>query len=599
MLADVIEHLDDPVAAVERCAGLLRPGGVLCVVTPDPSSADRAHRRPALVGLRARPRVPAAARARCASCSPPAASSSPPTCRSCARSRPGAGSSGLAERLGPAGGPVERAGRRAARRRLAEPGAPRRARDPRPPHRRPARAAAAAARPRRRRRRHARPARPTRPRARSPTWSAEIPVDAADRALLVDDASHDDTAEVALAHGFDVIRHPANRGYGAQPEDRLRAGAARRRRRRSSWSTPTTSTTPGLVAEMVAPILAGEADMVIGSRLLRDRAIAGGMPRWKWLGNRLLTGHREPRLRRRALRVPHRLPRLLAPTCCARSRSCATPTTSSSTRRSSPRSWRAARAWSRSRSRRATSARRRASTCATSVRYGAEDARRARALHGRSPPRPLAAAAPHRRRPRRPAPVAMRAARVGVLAVVLVAAALVLRIAYVDATPGLRAAPRRASTTTSTRARSPRATGSPRRSPTAARPRSARPATRTSWAPSTTCSRPTASRSRSASTSRGSPRPSSGRRSSRSSGVIAAQLWGSVAALVALGAGRDLPAADPRRRRGDVRAAVRRLHARLAGGRAGLPALAAPLPLGAARRGRSAGLADPDARPTP
>ena len=37
---------------------------------------------------------------------------------------------------------------------------------------------------------------------------------------------------------------------------------------------------------MVAPILAGEADMVIGSRLLDDRAIAGGMPRWKWLGNR-------------------------------------------------------------------------------------------------------------------------------------------------------------------------------------------------------------------------------------------------------------------------------------------------------------------------
>jgi hypothetical protein len=46
---------------------------------------------------------------------------------------------------------------------------------------------------------------------------------------------------------------------------------------------------PGLVAEMAAPILAGEADVVIGSRLLVDRAVAGGMPRWKWLGNRLLT----------------------------------------------------------------------------------------------------------------------------------------------------------------------------------------------------------------------------------------------------------------------------------------------------------------------
>src|SRR3954462_9421265 len=38
VLADVIEHLDDPVAGIARRAALLSPGGVLCVVTPDPSS---------------------------------------------------------------------------------------------------------------------------------------------------------------------------------------------------------------------------------------------------------------------------------------------------------------------------------------------------------------------------------------------------------------------------------------------------------------------------------------------------------------------------------------------------------------------------------
>src|SRR4051812_1124269 len=38
VLADVIEHLDDPVAAVRSCAALLADGGVLCVVTPDPAS---------------------------------------------------------------------------------------------------------------------------------------------------------------------------------------------------------------------------------------------------------------------------------------------------------------------------------------------------------------------------------------------------------------------------------------------------------------------------------------------------------------------------------------------------------------------------------
>ena len=140
--------------------------------------------------------------------------------------------------------------------------------------------------------------------------AAEIPVDAADRALLVDDASHDATAEVALAHGFDVIRHPANRGYGGSQK----TGYARALLDGADVIVMVHADNqyaPGLVPEMVAPILAGEADMVIGSRLLRDRAIAGGMPRWKWLGNRMLTGIENRAFGVAALRVPHRLPRLL------------------------------------------------------------------------------------------------------------------------------------------------------------------------------------------------------------------------------------------------------------------------------------------------
>ena len=46
---------------------------------------------------------------------------------------------------------------------------------------------------------------------------------------------------------------------------------------------------PALVGAMVEPIAEGRADVVIGSRLLEDEAIAGGMPRWKWVGNRFLT----------------------------------------------------------------------------------------------------------------------------------------------------------------------------------------------------------------------------------------------------------------------------------------------------------------------
>jgi SAM-dependent methyltransferase len=38
VMADVLEHLDDPLAALDRAAALLAPGGVLVVVTPDPAS---------------------------------------------------------------------------------------------------------------------------------------------------------------------------------------------------------------------------------------------------------------------------------------------------------------------------------------------------------------------------------------------------------------------------------------------------------------------------------------------------------------------------------------------------------------------------------
>jgi SAM-dependent methyltransferase len=38
VLADVLEHLDDPTSAIDHCAALLEPDGVLCLVTPDPGS---------------------------------------------------------------------------------------------------------------------------------------------------------------------------------------------------------------------------------------------------------------------------------------------------------------------------------------------------------------------------------------------------------------------------------------------------------------------------------------------------------------------------------------------------------------------------------
>jgi glycosyltransferase involved in cell wall biosynthesis len=116
-----------------------------------------------------------------------------------------------------------------------------------------------------------------------------MPVHEADRALLVDDASGDRTTEVALEHGLEVLQHPANRGYGAGQKtgyaQALHDGADA-----IVMVHADNQYDPGMIGEMIAPILDGRADMVIGSRLLEDRAIAGGMPRWKWVGNRFLTG---------------------------------------------------------------------------------------------------------------------------------------------------------------------------------------------------------------------------------------------------------------------------------------------------------------------
>ncbi len=126
----------------------------------------------------------------------------------------------------------------------------------------------------------------------------ELPGKAINRALLVDDASPDATADVALRHGFDVIVHPANRGYGANQKtcyvNALRDGADV-----IVMVHADNQYDPRLLPSMIEPIIGGEADVVIGSRLLKDRAIIGGMPRWKWVGNKFLTWAENVAFRRR------------------------------------------------------------------------------------------------------------------------------------------------------------------------------------------------------------------------------------------------------------------------------------------------------------
>jgi len=285
VLADVLEHLDDPVDAIDRCALLLRPGGVFCVVTPDPSSltAKLAGARwwgylPAHTVLLPRRTLRELISARGL-----VISADVSLVRTFAARR---WVGGLAERLGPVSGPLTAvAGRLPPLSLSLSLGDERVILAHRTPVRHPAE-------PLLRGDDGRAPVQVVLPAYNAvrtiPDVVREMPVGAADRALLIDDSSPDATAAVAIDHGLDVLRHPVNRGYGASQK----TGYVRALRDGAEVIVMVHADNqydPGLVAEMAAPILAGEADIVIGSRLLDDRAIAGGMPRWKWVGNRLLT----------------------------------------------------------------------------------------------------------------------------------------------------------------------------------------------------------------------------------------------------------------------------------------------------------------------
>lgn len=110
------------------------------------------------------------------------------------------------------------------------------------------------------------------------------------RILVVNNGSTDDTAAVAIAHGATVAHEP-KRGYGAAC---LRGLAALGELVDAGEPPPQVvvfldadySDHPDLLPELVQPIVAGEADLVLGSRLLGERE-AGAMPAQSLFGNRL------------------------------------------------------------------------------------------------------------------------------------------------------------------------------------------------------------------------------------------------------------------------------------------------------------------------
>jgi glycosyltransferase involved in cell wall biosynthesis len=110
-----------------------------------------------------------------------------------------------------------------------------------------------------------------------------------DLVVIVDDASTDNTAAIAQALPNTVFRrHPANYGYGANQKTCYRlameAGADI-----VVMVHPDYQYTPRLIPAMVSLVASGLYSCVLGSRMLDGRALQGGMPRWKYAANRLLT----------------------------------------------------------------------------------------------------------------------------------------------------------------------------------------------------------------------------------------------------------------------------------------------------------------------
>jgi glycosyltransferase involved in cell wall biosynthesis len=116
-----------------------------------------------------------------------------------------------------------------------------------------------------------------------------IPKEWVDEIILVDDKSTDNTVDVARDLPINVIWHPHNVGYGGNQKT-CYLEALQRDADIVVMLHPDGQYEPTLIPQMVTPILLGEADLVLGSRLAEPgMARAGGMPLYKYLANRALT----------------------------------------------------------------------------------------------------------------------------------------------------------------------------------------------------------------------------------------------------------------------------------------------------------------------
>lgn len=118
----------------------------------------------------------------------------------------------------------------------------------------------------------------------------DLPKQYVDGVVLVDDGSQDSTIAIAQKLGIKyILQHIRNQGYGATQKTgykkALELGADIVIMLHADYQY-----TPKLIPAMISLIEQGLYDVVLGSRILGKGALIGGMPIYKYLANRVLTG---------------------------------------------------------------------------------------------------------------------------------------------------------------------------------------------------------------------------------------------------------------------------------------------------------------------
>lgn len=117
----------------------------------------------------------------------------------------------------------------------------------------------------------------------------DIPQGVVDEIILVDDASTDNTVEIARKLGLSVIVHSKNMGYGANQKT-CYSEALKRGTDIIVMVHPDYQYDSRLIPFMIGFIQKDVCDIVLGSRIrTRKEALQSEMPFYKYLSNRFLT----------------------------------------------------------------------------------------------------------------------------------------------------------------------------------------------------------------------------------------------------------------------------------------------------------------------